>query len=96
MLSSGHPFFVYATNRQSLHTAGRAVDLYSFDGVPINADHSRDSRIYELVEWLLAHPNVRSVGSPWDLDGPGGRSFTDEVHLDHIHIGLLNEVDNAP
>lgn len=96
VLSSGHPFFVYATNRQSLHTRGRAVDIFSVDGVPVSADHATDSTIYELVQWLHQHPNVRSVGSPWDIDGPGGRSFTDEVHLDHIHIGLFDEVDNAP
>jgi len=96
VLSSGHPFFVYATNRQSLHTRGRAVDIFSVGGVPVSADHDTNSDIYALVEWIYDHPNVRSVGSPWDLDGPGGRSFTDEVHLDHIHIGLLDEVDNAP
>jgi len=96
VLSSGHPFFVFATNRQSLHTRGRAVDIFSVGGVPVGADHDTDSDIYALVQWIYDHPNVRSVGSPWDLDGPGGRSFTDEVHLDHIHIGLLDEVDNAP
>ncbi len=96
VLSSGHPFFVFATNRQSLHTSGRAVDIFSVDGRPVGADHSKDSDIYRLVESLYANPLVRSIGSPWDLDGPGGRSFTDEVHLDHLHVSVVAEPAVAP
>jgi hypothetical protein len=29
------------------------------------------------------------VGSPWDIDGVDSRrSFTDEVHQDHIHLAV--------
>ncbi len=28
------------------------------------------------------------IGSPWALDGLGGRSFTDVVHQDHLHIAV--------
>jgi len=96
VLSSGHPFNVFGTNRQSLHTRGRAVDIFSIDGVAFSSDHSTDSDLYEFVLWLYDHPNVSKIGSPWDIDGPGGKSFTDEVHLDHVHVALFDESDDAP
>jgi len=96
VLSGGHPFNVFATNRQSLHTRGRAVDIFSIDGVAFSSDRSTDSVLYEFVLWLYEHPNVSKIGSPWDIDGPGGRSFTDEVHLDHVHVAVFDESDDAP
>lgn len=33
-------------------------------------------------------PEVSQIGAPWALDGYGGRSFTDVVHQDHLHVGV--------
>ena len=46
--------------------------------------------IHQIVTWAYERPEVREVGSPWALDGPGGRSFTNEVHHDHLHIGVFS------
>jgi hypothetical protein len=47
-----------------------------------------------LVQWLYDHPDVLQVGSPWDLDEEtSSRSFTDEVHQDHIHLAV--DVDDG-
>ncbi len=88
-LSSGHPYHVFGTNRQSHHTSGMAVDIYRVGDVDVISDRHDGSDTMQLVEWLLAHPDVRQVGSPWDLDGrDSSRSFTDRVHHDHIHVAV--------
>lgn len=88
VLSSGHPFEVFGTDRQSNHTKGRAVDIYLIDGVRLIDARADDSQARALVEWLYTRPEVTEIGSPWALDGYGGRSFTDVVHQDHIHVGV--------
>lgn len=87
VLESGHPHNVFGTDRVSNHTVGRAVDIYLFDDTKVIDNEGNDSRIREIVEWAYDNPMVSEVGSPWALDGYGGRSFTDDVHLDHVHIG---------
>lgn len=88
-LSSGHPFHVFATDRQSKHTKGQAVDLYLLEGDRIVDLREKGSTAHDLVRWLYNQPEVSEVGSPWALDGYGGRSFTDRVHQDHIHVGIV-------
>ena len=87
-LSSGHPYEVFGTNRQSNHTKGRAFDAYAFDDTNVIDDHEQDSTARQQVEWLFDRADVAELGSPWALDGYGGRSFTDIVHQDHVHVGV--------
>lgn len=86
-LSTGHPFNVFATDRQSNHTRGRAVDIYSVDGQPVVAQRDKGTPAHKLTRWLFKR-GVPELGSPWALDGYGGRSFTDDVHLDHLHVAV--------
>ena len=86
-LSTGHPLNVFATDRQSNHTKGRAVDIYSIDGEPVVSQRTKGSAAHRLTGWLFDR-GVPELGSPWALDGYGGRSFTDDVHLDHLHVGV--------
>lgn len=90
VLDTGHPWEVFGTDRQSKHTAGQAVDVHRLgpDGPLVIEDRTRDSTARGLVEWLYEQPELSEVGSPWSLDGYGGRSFTDLLHQDHIHIGV--------
>ena len=46
------------------------------------------ARIASATPAKIGYDLVSEVGSPWALDGYGGRSFTDDVHLDHVHIGV--------
>lgn len=96
VLSSGHPFHVFGTDRQSNHTKGRAVDIYLHDGTLVADDRAKGSATHELVRWLYRRPEVSEVGSPWALDGYGGRSFTDVVHQDHLHVGVTAEARRPP
>lgn len=85
VLASGHPLNVFATDRLSNHTAGRGVDIWSVDDVPVVDQRQADSPLRVLVERLVAQ-GVTELGSPFDLDGPGGAMFTNTVHQDHLHL----------
>jgi hypothetical protein len=94
VLATGHPHHVFETDRQSHHTMGQAVDIYRVGDRLVIDDRSPDSATMALVQWLYDHPDVLQVGSPWDLDEETSRrSFTDEVHQDHIHLAV--DVDDG-
>lgn len=83
-LSSGHPQNVFATDRTSNHTLGRAVDVWMVADVPVAlAQPDRDTAVYDMNHRLFDAPDVQ-VGGPWRFEG--ARSFTDPVHLDHLHV----------
>ena len=86
VLASGHPHNVFGTGRTSNHTRGRAVDIWSIDGVPVVDQRGPGSPLQALVQ-RLAQQGVTELGSPYDLDGPGGAMFTNLVHEDHLHLG---------
>lgn len=86
VLETGHPFNVFGTDRISRHMAGLAVDIYRLGDRDVIDDRDEDGQTRAFVEWLYDRDDVRSVGSPWALDGFGGRSFTDLVHQDHLHV----------
>ncbi len=90
VMATGHPHNVFETDRQSHHTVGRAVDIYRIGTeLVIDGRHDPGSSTFEATRWMFAHPSVVQVGSPWDLDGSGSsRSFTNEVHQDHIHLAV--------
>lgn len=86
VFATGHPVNVFATDRQSNHTAGRGVDIWSIDGTPV-ADQQDSPTLRAVVESSLAL-GVTEIGAPFDIDGPGGRVFTNTVHLDHLHLAF--------
>ncbi len=85
-LVSERPTRVFGTDRRSHHAVGRAADLYAVDGVPVVSQRFEGSPAHRLVLWLFEE-GVHA-GSPWALDGFGGRSFTDLVHQDHLHVAV--------
>lgn len=88
VLSTGHPFEVFGTERQSLHTKGRAVDIYRVGERLVIDDREEGSATYRFLEWFYEQPEAGQIGAPWALDGFGGRSFTDVVHQDHLHVSV--------
>ena len=89
VLATGHPHNVFETDRVSHHTVGQAVDINRIGDRLVIDDRDPDSATRAIVGWLFVHPDVLQVGSPWDIDGPASsRSFTDAVHLDHIHLAV--------
>lgn len=87
VLATGHPREVFETPSVSNHTEGRGVDIWAVDGVPVVAQRTAGSVVEVMVRELL-DAGVTEIGSPWDLDGPGGASFTNVVHQDHLHVAF--------
>ncbi len=88
VLHTGHPHNVFGTDRLSNHTVGRAVDIYEIDSVRVIDAHDRSSWIYLLSDHLVMRSDIREYGSPWLFDGAVASNFTNEVHHDHIHVGV--------
>lgn len=88
VLETGHPLDVFGTGHRSMHSYGRAVDINLVAGTHVVDQRKTGSTTSRLVTWLLSRADVTQVGSPWDLDGSGARSFTNAVHLDHVHISV--------
>lgn len=88
VFASGHPRNVFGLNRVSNHTVGRAVDIWAVDGMPVITQQEQSGPLYPLMRPLLSQ-GITELGTPWDVDGPkAGASFTNTVHLDHLHLGF--------
>lgn len=87
VLASGHPHNVFESEYVSNHTEGRGVDIWAIDDTPIVSLRDPNGPLPALVQGLVAQ-GITEVGSPFDVDGPGGASFTNTVHQDHLHIAF--------
>jgi hypothetical protein len=95
VLESGHPINVFGTDRLSDHTRGRAVDIHRIADRLVIDDREEGSATDRAVAWLYEVDAAPIVGSPWALDGFGGRSFTDAVHQDHLHVAVPRPADEG-
>lgn len=88
VFAGGHPAEVYGTTSQSNHTAGRGVDIWQVGGQSVfDQRNAPSSPARQLAELALA-AGATEVGAPWDLDGPGGASFANDLHQDHLHLAF--------
>lgn len=86
VLVSAHPVQVFGTDRRSNHPDGRAYDIGSIDGrLVVDAGAAR---LVDRVMRIAADTGASQVGGPSDLDGDGGRYFSDPTHSDHVHVGF--------
>lgn len=83
----GHPEHVFGTSRASAHMDGRAIDVWYVDGPVVSQQHV-GSTAYRVAAEVFHRGRIRNLGAPWAFDPPGGRSFTDPVHADHLHLGV--------
>lgn len=93
VLRTGHPKNVFDTDRLSNHTRGRAIDVWAIDGIPVSelAKRSKENNpAYEMMA-LALEMGADEVGGPWRISTQYGATFSNEVHLDHIHIGFEAE-----
>ncbi|MGB1655578.1 MAG: hypothetical protein ACPHJY_14410, partial [Acidimicrobiales bacterium] len=89
VFQTGHAYHVFGTDRVSNHSAGRAVDIYSFDSKLVIDSHDRSSDLYALSEWIVSRYDIREFGSPWLFPEAVAHTFTNEVHHDHLHVGVF-------
>lgn len=88
VLHRGHPYHVFDTAKVSRHSVGQAMDVYAVDDLLVVDSRYEGSPAWSLSRQLF-DAGTASLGSPWAFDGVGGRSFTDDVHQDHLHITSL-------
>jgi hypothetical protein len=81
----GHPINVFGTDGMSAHTVGRAVDLWAVGGEPVVRQGATGTAAHGVARAAYEGGTVTRLGSPWSF-GPG--SWTDPVHLDHLHLGV--------
>lgn len=85
----GHPINVFGSSSMSAHTVGRAVDIWSIGDRPVVQQRDdNDSVAHRVCEAIAERRTVDRLGAPWAFGGLGGWSWTDPVHLDHIHLGV--------
>jgi hypothetical protein len=90
-LRNGHPVNVFGTDRRSNHTAGRAVDIWRVGEEPVVSQQPDEATpAWDMNRRLFDRGVVPELGGPWSFDGFGGRSFTNEVHLDHLHVAFYD------
>lgn len=82
---TGHPGTVYPTTRLSNHVVGRAVDVRSINGVRV-VDIDRADPVLTAFMAAAGRAGATEVGGPIRVAGTG--FFTDDVHQDHIHLGI--------
>ncbi len=91
VLHTGHPEHVFGTPRWSNHTVGRAVDIYNVDSELVIDSHDVTSSLYSVSEWVVSRSDIKEFGSPWRFEDAVAHTFTNQVHLDHIHVGVFPE-----
>ena len=88
VLRTGHPRNVFATDRISNHTRGRAIDIWAINGTPVvKATRS----LWEPVLKEAARLGSTEVGGPGLPERATNLPpvfFTNPTHEDHLHLGF--------
>ena len=50
--------------------------------------HHEASEFYAISEWIVERYDIKEFGSPWRFPDAVAHTFTNEVHHDHLHIGV--------
>lgn len=87
VIHTGHIQTVYPTERKSNHAVGRAADIRTVDGRAV-VDPTTPVELLTAVMVLAAQLGATEVGGPFDLNGERDGFFTDDVHQDHLHLGV--------
>ncbi|WP_232248364.1 hypothetical protein [Streptacidiphilus rugosus] len=85
VVRSGHPIYVFGTNRPSDHPKGRAFDVWRIDGHAV-VDPATPRALTEAFMRAAAAAGSYNVGGPWQLSGAA--FFSDDTHHDHVHVGF--------
>ncbi|MFG2629588.1 hypothetical protein [Streptomyces sp. NPDC048473] len=88
---SGHPLYVFGTDRPSDHPPGRAFDVWRIDGHKV-VDPATPHRLTESFMRDAAAAGSYNVGGPIQLSGgaTANQFFTDNTHHDHVHVGFAS------
>jgi hypothetical protein len=88
VIRSGHPKYVFGTNRLSDHPRGRAFDTWRISGHAVVDPATPKKLITDYMEAAAAAGSY-NVGGPYQLAGSGNQFFSDATHHDHVHTGFV-------
>jgi hypothetical protein len=86
VVRSGHPIFVFGTDRQSDHPRGRAFDTWRIADHAVVRPGTPRALVTAYME-ALASAGSYNVGGPVLL-GAAPQYFSDRTHHDHVHAGF--------
>jgi hypothetical protein len=86
VVRSGHPTYVFGTDRLSDHPRGRAFDTYRIDDRLVVDRHTPKRLVVGYME-AAASAGSYNVGGPYLL-GSAPQWFSDRTHHDHVHAGF--------
>lgn len=88
VIRSGHPKYVFGTNRLSDHPRGRAFDTWRINGHAV-VDPATPKKLITATWKRPPGPGSYNVGGPYQLAGSGHQFFSDAAHHDHVHTGFV-------
>ena len=88
VIRSGHPKYVFGTNRLSDHPRGRAFDTWRING-HAGVDPATPKKLITGYMEAAAGAGSYNVGGPYQLAGSGNQFFSDATHHDHVHTGFV-------
>jgi hypothetical protein len=86
VVRSGHPIYVFGTNRLSDHPQGRAFDTWEIDGHAVVDPRTPRTLVTDYMHAVAAAGSY-NVGGPYLL-GAAPQWFSDNTHHDHVHAGF--------
>ncbi len=86
VVRSGHPLYVFGTDRLSDHPPGRAFDTWEIDGRLV-VDPATSRTLVTGYMQAAAAAGSYNVGGPYLL-GAAPQYFSDATHHDHVHAGF--------
>lgn len=87
VVRSGHPIYVFGTDRLSDHPQGRAFDTFRIDDSLVVDPATPSDLVVSYME-LAREVGSYNVGGPYLLAGVGNQFFSDATHHDHVHAGF--------
>lgn len=87
VVRSGHPIYVFGTDRRSDHPQGRAFDTWRINGHAVVDPATPEALVTGYMEAAKGAGSY-NVGGPYLLAGTGNQFFSNPTHHDHVHAGF--------
>lgn len=88
VILSGHPTYVFGTDRLSDHPRGRAFDTWRLNGHAVIDARTSKTLVTDYMHALTSTGSY-NTGGPYLL-GAAPQWFSDDTHRDHVHAGFAD------
>ncbi|MCW2784478.1 MAG: hypothetical protein JWP74_995 [Marmoricola sp.] len=88
VIRSGHPTYVFGTDRLSDHPRGRAFDTWRLNGRAVVDARTSKALVTDYMHAVTAAGSY-NTGGPYLL-GSAPQWFSDNTHHDHVHAGFAS------